>query len=66
MKSVSSSKASSRGKGREGEGRTAAHVLLVRKNEQQAVAHLPVSEDPLELGPRLVNPLPVGRVDDED
>jgi hypothetical protein len=42
------------------------HVLLVGKDQQQAIAHLAVGEDALELGPGLVDPLPVGRVDDED
>lgn len=42
------------------------YVLLVGKDEEEAVLHLPVAQDPVELLPCLVDPVPVVRVDDKD
>jgi hypothetical protein len=46
--------------------RTIGQVLLVRKHQQQALLHLAIVENLVQLGPRLVDTLPVLRVDDED
>ena len=46
--------------------RTSGQVLLVREDEQQAVLHLAVLQDPMQLLLRLVDPLLVLAVDDED
>lgn len=45
---------------------TIREILLVGKDEQQAVLHLAVVDDPVQLLPRLVDARAVGRVDDED
>lgn len=45
---------------------TVREILLVGKDEQQAVLHLAVVDDPVQLLPRLVDARAVGRVDDED
>jgi len=46
--------------------RTSGQVLLVGEDEQQAVLHLAVLQDPMQLLLRLVDPLLVLAVDDED
>lgn len=46
--------------------RTIGQVLLVGKDEQEAVLHLAVVEDLVELGARLVDAVAVLRVDDKD
>ena len=48
------------------EPRTSGQILLVREDEQQAVLHLAVLQDPMQLLLRLVDPLLVLAVDDED
>lgn len=45
---------------------TSGQVLLVGKHEQQAVLHLSVVQDLVQLLPRLVDPFAVLRVDDKD
>jgi hypothetical protein len=45
---------------------TSLQILLVRKHHQQAVLHLPISQDPFELKTSFVNPVSVLRVDDKD
>merc|ERR1719230_2051845 len=34
-------------------------ILLVRKYENYGIAHLPVVDDPVQLLPRLINPVPI-------
>jgi hypothetical protein len=46
--------------------RTTGYILLVCKHEQQAVLHLAVRQDAVELLARLVNPVAVVAVDDKD
>jgi hypothetical protein len=46
--------------------RTIRQVLLVGKHQQQAVLHLAVVQDLVQLGPRLVDAVAVLRVDDKD
>ena len=46
--------------------RASGQVLLVREDEQQAILHLAVLQDPMQLLLRLVDPLLVLAVDDED
>lgn len=41
-------------------------ILLVGKHHQQAISHLPVGQDPLELLPCFVDTVFVGRINDED
>lgn len=46
--------------------RTIRQVLLVGEHQQQAVLHLAVVQDLVQLGPRLVDAVSVLRVDDKD
>ena len=48
------------------ETRTARQILLVRKDEQKAVFHLPVAQYPMQLLLCLVDTIPVLAIDDED
>lgn len=48
------------------DGLTSWKILLVGEHEQEAVPHLSVGEDPLELGPGLVDSLTVPRVNHKD
>lgn len=45
---------------------TSRKILLVGKHKQQAIPHLAVGQDPLELCASLVDSLPVSRVNHED
>lgn len=41
-------------------------VLFIRKDEQQAIAHLAISNDPVQLLPRFVDPIAILTVDYKD
>lgn len=51
---------------RKGVRRTIGQVLLVGKDQQQALLHLTVVQDLVKLGAGLVDAFPILRVDDED
>ena len=45
---------------------TTLEILLVRKHHEQAIAHLPVCQDPVQLLSRLVYTIPILRINDKD
>ena len=44
---------------------TSSDILLIRKNQQQRVLHLAIQDNPLQLLPRLIHPIPIVRVHHE-